>query len=837
MFCGKSNKINTSGEHRSGKRGPPAFNVNTRVALSCLHAGIGQTHINNVLATIDIPPLNLCTYKQREREVGRAVECIAKTSCQDSLNRERTQALVNGCQPDDNNLVSIPCSFDMGWQKRGKGHNSRTGHAAAMSLATGKVLDYVTKKKACRTCEAAKRAGRQPKKHDCRKNHSGSSKAMEASAAVELFTNVTKSNVKFSTYAGDDDSTTELHLKQKVPYGVEKWSDTVHIKRSLTTRLYNLSQRSKFPNCSILSQKVINYLVKCFTYCIAQNKGNHIKMKTGMQNIVPHAFGDHHGCDESWCGSKKDPENYNHRDLPYGKDLHGDNLKLALISLFGEYSTDTVIRKLVPAANSQRNESLNSVVGSKNPKIRYYGGSESNDFRVSCGISQINLGYTYIPHTLEALNIDPGFFCKQFNQKMERKTTMDKNRKSAVTFKRRRSQLNKQNISDTSKKEAKEGTMYQSNIGLNLTSETTTELNTVSELCSVITKEQQEDYQKSVPNNIQRPSIKKEKYNDSIFYNFVLFDTETNSTGKLAELCQLAAVDKSGKNFSCYILPNRDIDAHASKVNNLTIKTVNGIRTLCKDNHPVTVLPLEEALTQFLNFLKASTTEASNRTTKKVYTVLAGHNAATFDVPILLRNGGHNFVAELSSVNIKCADTLLLFKSLIKDKHPSLQNEQGQFPKSNQSSLYEHLFKETFEAHDALEDVSALRRILFSSRLALSNETIVNRSSLMSVKDAAEDMKYLDDRHNRLLSFKGKLYNPGHQDSPVKQNIAEKMAGSGLEYEDLKNLFNRFGRKGLVCILSQPPLSARSSAPRVTRTKRIVLAILKHFEEISKNSA
>ena len=71
------------------------------------------------------------------------------------------------------------------------------------------------------------------------------------------------------------------------------------------------------------------------------------------------------------------------------------------------------------------------------------------------------------------------------------------------------------------------------------------------------------------------------------------------------------------------------MDAHASKVNNLTIKTVNGIRTLCKDNHTVTVLPLEEALTQFLNFLKASTTEASKRTTKNVCTVLAGHNAAT----------------------------------------------------------------------------------------------------------------------------------------------------------------------------------------------------------------
>ena len=97
-------------------------------------------------------------------------------------------------------------------------------------------------------------------------------------------------------------------------------------------------------------------------------------------------------------------------------------------------------------------------------------------------------------------------------------------------------------------------------------------------------------------------------------------------------------------------------------------------------------------------------------------------------------------------------------------------------------------------------------------------------------------MKYLDDRHNRLLSFRGKLYHPGHQDSPVKQNIAEKMAGSGLQYSDLKNLFQRFGRKGLVCILSKPPLSARSSAPRVTRTTTIVLAIVKHFEEISNNS-
>ena len=166
---------------------------------------------------------------------------------------------------------------------------------------------------------------------------------------------------------------------------MEKWSDTVHIKRSLTTRLYNLSQRSKFPNSSVLSQKVINYLVKSFTYCVARNKGDATNMKSAIQSIVPHAFGDHTGCTETWGQYKKDPH-YCHRDLPFGKDLQGI-LQSALKSLFDEYTTDIVINKLAAAANSQRNESMNSVVGSKNPKIRFYGGSESNDYRVSCSVS------------------------------------------------------------------------------------------------------------------------------------------------------------------------------------------------------------------------------------------------------------------------------------------------------------------------------------------------------------------------------------------------------------------------------------------------------------------
>jgi hypothetical protein len=67
-----------------------------------------------------------------------------------------------------------------------------------------------------------------------------------------------------------------------------------------------------------------------------------------------------------------------------------------------EYTTDIVLKKLAPCLNSQRNESRNGTIGSKNPKIRYYGDSESSDFRVACGVAQRNEGHQYISKTLES---------------------------------------------------------------------------------------------------------------------------------------------------------------------------------------------------------------------------------------------------------------------------------------------------------------------------------------------------------------------------------------------------------------------------------------------------
>ena len=169
---------------------------------------------------------------------------------------------------------------------------------------------------------------------------------------------------------------------------------------------------------------------------------------------------------------------------------------------------------------------------------------------------------------------------------------------------------------------------------------------------------------------------------------------------------------------STFILPKGSISFGASLVNGLTVKNINGARTLYKGNSPVQSVTLEEAVREFLLYLKQVKTSGNNNST----TVLIGHNSATFDVPILLRNSDINFKNNLTEMNVYFADSQLLIKSLIKDKHTALELENGGFCKPNQGSIYTHLFNEQFDAHDALEDVKALRRILFDSSLSLSEK-------------------------------------------------------------------------------------------------------------------
>ena len=95
-----------------------------------LHAGIGPTHVNELLSSINVPSVGESTLKAREREVGPQIEKLAKESCLKSLENEKNLWQ----EESEKENVEIGASYDMGWQKTGKAHNSLTGTLRILNL-------------------------------------------------------------------------------------------------------------------------------------------------------------------------------------------------------------------------------------------------------------------------------------------------------------------------------------------------------------------------------------------------------------------------------------------------------------------------------------------------------------------------------------------------------------------------------------------------------------------------------------------------------------------------------------------------------------------------------
>jgi len=137
-------------------------------------------------------------------------------------------------------------------------------------------------------------------------------------------------------------------------------------------------------------------------------------------------------------------------------------------------------------------------------------------------------------------------------------------------------------------------------------------------------------YEEIIPPHTARPKLVNLSHDSTQKYHFIIFDTETTCTGKLAEVCHLSAVSENGRHeFSTFILA-QSIISHSAYWQ----WYVDQEHQRSKDN-PVQSVTMEEALRDFLTFItQAKTSDQHNNHV----TVLIGHNSTTFDVPIFLRN-------------------------------------------------------------------------------------------------------------------------------------------------------------------------------------------------------
>ena len=66
-------------------------------------------------------------------------------------------------------------------------YDSLSGHTLAIGVLTKCILVSMVSNKLCRVCSLAEPDNQEPTNHCCPKNYKGSSKAMEADAALQLY--------------------------------------------------------------------------------------------------------------------------------------------------------------------------------------------------------------------------------------------------------------------------------------------------------------------------------------------------------------------------------------------------------------------------------------------------------------------------------------------------------------------------------------------------------------------------------------------------------------------------------------------------------------------------
>ena len=118
--------------------------------------------------------------------------------------------------------------------KKGGMLGTRTGQGTAAGRANGKIVDFETRNTTCQICESASKSGKRPHTHDCRKNHTGSSKSVEAGAAAKIYERAKACGNRYSTFIGDEDSTTIARVRQvagkfekKNYYSTNSWKECV----------------------------------------------------------------------------------------------------------------------------------------------------------------------------------------------------------------------------------------------------------------------------------------------------------------------------------------------------------------------------------------------------------------------------------------------------------------------------------------------------------------------------------------------------------------------------------------------------------------------------------
>ena len=383
--------------------------------------------------------------------------------------------------------ADIAASFDGSWQK--PGHASLNGVVSAISVTTGKVLEFEVKSKHCKGCETHENMDKSSQEYlnwklehslECGTNHVGSSGSMEVGGTMAMYQrSVEKNGLRYVSFIGDGDSSTFHTIKDAKPYGDEiivKKECVGHVQKRLGTRLRKLKSSYSKKKLSDgkgisgkgrLTDKMIDTMQNYYGLAIRQNKHNLQGMtndvKAGLYHLASSEENpQHHLCPKgssSWCGWQRDV--VNKTSLFHSKKGLPPAIVEIIEPIYEALSEESLLIRCLDSYTQNPNESLNNLIWKRCPK-KIYQGKKIVELCTASAITQFNDGASSIAAVLKRMGIIPGKNTMAAVLKTDKKRLAIAEEKSSERVKKRRKRLRaiKKGLWDFDKE--KEGTVYES---------------------------------------------------------------------------------------------------------------------------------------------------------------------------------------------------------------------------------------------------------------------------------------------------------------------------------------------------------------------------------------
>ena len=167
-----------------------SFEINTVMTILVHELGKGHAAIRKIQQVLGVSGMSEKSYRTQQKSIQHASNDLMNDNFQQASKAIRSAYLA-----DEDEVLDITVSFDGSWQKRG--FTSKHGVGTAIEVQTGLVIDFCVLSTFCHACKvnekkykddaAALAEWKMSHILCCDKNFDGSSKAMEADAAVRIW--------------------------------------------------------------------------------------------------------------------------------------------------------------------------------------------------------------------------------------------------------------------------------------------------------------------------------------------------------------------------------------------------------------------------------------------------------------------------------------------------------------------------------------------------------------------------------------------------------------------------------------------------------------------------